>query len=252
MTKTRGYCLTINNYDDDMIADWMYHTLESVYSIVGFEIAPDTGTPHMQCYVFWDNAISFNTMKKRFPTAHIEAAKGDPKSNQKYCSEDGDYYETGTLPIKGKRTDIDELISALDQGKTKREIKALFPKQYFMYNKKIDEYIEVSANINTQFYVFNSKHADTVNNIHEHFADRIVFINELSQITAYDEYDTVVFTDMKNDYNEYEYNMWSRGKDILYKYGYQWKKLKCKHFVLVTESKELIDKLVQYIELNPY
>lgn len=100
--RSRGWCMTINNYTDyDIALLTDIDELQYRYCIIGFEIG-DQGTPHLQVYIYYDNAIWFNKMKKIFLTAHIEAQKGSIKSAIEYCMKDEDYYEIGEKLNPGK------------------------------------------------------------------------------------------------------------------------------------------------------
>lgn len=85
--RARRWCLTINNYNENNITQ--IHKYFDYY-IIGKEIGNE-GTPHLQIYVEKKNAVSFNKIKKLFPTAHIEKAKGNRKQNLEYCKKQGDY-----------------------------------------------------------------------------------------------------------------------------------------------------------------
>lgn len=89
--QCRRWCLTINNYskyDVDAITatsatkNWLY--------IIGEEIG-ENGTPHLQIYIETKTSCRFNTLKKLFPTAHIEKAIADRESNLIYCSKDNKF-----------------------------------------------------------------------------------------------------------------------------------------------------------------
>lgn len=136
MSKSRGYCFTINNYTFEDL--YMMIQLPCDYIVFGFEIGEE-GTPHIQGYCFFQNARSFKVMREYVPRGHIEKAKGNPRQNRNYCIEDGDWFEFGDFPQKGKRTDLDDLIKYIQEGHTKKEIQVAFPKQYFLYNKRISE-----------------------------------------------------------------------------------------------------------------
>lgn len=103
-SRKRDYCFTINNYNDEDIEE--LHKLENCdkvrYLIVGREVG-DNGTPHIQGYVYFNNAIIFDTVKKFLKRAHISACRGNPEQNIAYCSKDGDFYEHGTKPDTQKR-----------------------------------------------------------------------------------------------------------------------------------------------------
>lgn len=94
--KSRGWCVTINNYTDEDLG--YLRTIDCTYSIVGKEVAPTTGTKHLQCYFYWQNARSFNMVKTLFRTWHLEKAKGNSFQNFTYCSKDGDFEERGPRP----------------------------------------------------------------------------------------------------------------------------------------------------------
>lgn len=99
--KSRGWALTINNWTQEE-----YDTLTHLFStakqwIIGKEVGDEKGTPHLQAYGYWKNALSFETIKKAAPRAHIEAAKGRPDQNEIYCRKEGDYTGAGfPAPLK--------------------------------------------------------------------------------------------------------------------------------------------------------
>jgi len=140
MKRARGWAFTINNYTDDDVDMLLDMTFE--YMIIGFEVGKD-GTPHIQGYVYWHDAHTFRAVKNTIPRAHLETANGTPKQNREYCAEDGDFYEFGVLPRKGKRTDLDDLVEAIEKGASRTEIREQFPKHYFMYKKRIEELVPV-------------------------------------------------------------------------------------------------------------
>lgn len=107
MPNARAYCFTINNYTDEDIAQCDALQAEAKYIIYGKEKG-DNGTPHLQGYVYFENARSFSRVKKALPRAHLEFAKGSPQSNITYCSKQGDVTEFGPRPFMGKRSDIDK------------------------------------------------------------------------------------------------------------------------------------------------
>lgn len=98
--KYRGWCLTINNYKEEDIKK--IETFEKyVYQIEKGKL----GTEHLQGYVYSKNPRFFNAIKKEFPLAHIEQAKGTPKQNFKYCTKiesriKGPFYKGFADPIR--------------------------------------------------------------------------------------------------------------------------------------------------------
>lgn len=105
--KSRAYCFTLNNYTDDHIA--ALKELACQYLIFGKEVAPSTGTSHLQGYVYFENPRSFNSISRLFPW-HIEVAKGTALQNKEYCSKAGDFFEKGKQPsVKSEGINWDQI-----------------------------------------------------------------------------------------------------------------------------------------------
>lgn len=96
---SRAYTITINNWTDNDIANWLSITENAVYSIVGFEVGPKKGTPHMQGYIYFKSARHLTSLAKQFDMrAKLLISKGSAEENRNYCIKDGHYYEQGTMP----------------------------------------------------------------------------------------------------------------------------------------------------------
>lgn len=112
MSRHRAWCFTINNYtqkDLDTI-----QSLNAQYIIAGREVGA-SGTPHVQGYVYFNNAKSLKAVSKLLQRAHLSVAYGSPSDNFNYCSkEDLHPYIRGELPHQGQRSDIDQLKHDLD------------------------------------------------------------------------------------------------------------------------------------------
>lgn len=82
--KHRSYVLTINN--PDISGKGMAQYLDTLGTKYVFQLEQGEATkvPHFQMLLNFENARSFNSMKKLFPTAHIEKAKC-LKQAVKYC-----------------------------------------------------------------------------------------------------------------------------------------------------------------------
>lgn len=121
--RSRSWCFTTNNYSVDDISVVEDIATTSVYLIYGKEVAPTTGTGHLQGYIYFENSKSFSKIKKMLPSgSHIEVAKGSPQENQTYCSKEKDYKEFGSIPSQGKRNDIQVIKDDITQGKGMRDI----------------------------------------------------------------------------------------------------------------------------------
>lgn len=111
MSRSYSWVFTINNYEESHIT-----TLESpkflsivTYMVYGREVAPTTGTPHIQGYVRFKNQKKLSELVKKLPKTNFLPAKGSPEQNFIYCSKENAYKEFGTRPKgTGKRTDLDK------------------------------------------------------------------------------------------------------------------------------------------------
>lgn len=91
---------TLNNYtpEDEV---YLQETLVCQYIIYGREVAPTTGTPHLQGYVYFGNARAFEAVRK-LRKWNIQVAKGDALQNGEYVKKDDDWFEKGTRPATPK------------------------------------------------------------------------------------------------------------------------------------------------------
>jgi len=135
--RARGWCLTINNpllapnqavtssdWPSFAVSDFQNATV--VYSCRQLEKGENAGTPHIQAVVYYQNARSFDAVKKAFPTAHIEVMRASLKDAAAYCQKpvtrvDGtDYVEHGVMPPgQGIRNDIVAVSDAIVNGELK-------------------------------------------------------------------------------------------------------------------------------------
>lgn len=104
-SKARKFCWTLNNYTDAQIDQ--IKGLKARYLCFGKEVAPTTGTRHLQGFVYFANARTFASVLSELPRGvHLEISNGTPQQNKTYCEKDGDFHEQGELPAdadkKGK------------------------------------------------------------------------------------------------------------------------------------------------------
>lgn len=122
-SRHHGWCLTVNNPGEDYVQRFRENVLHMDYSIVGRELAPTTGTVHLQAYVHWTNGKTMARMRQLFPGAHLTVALGSPEQNREYCSKGGDVlFEHGVPPVQGNRGDLDSLRMVMRQGANMRQI----------------------------------------------------------------------------------------------------------------------------------
>lgn len=129
--KVRAWCFTINNYT---VNDWMQVkalTRIAAYVVCGEELAPTTGTPHLQGYVRLRNAKSRLQMSKVLNRASLLQANGPDLANQTYCSKGENIFEFGTPGEQGKRTDLAEIALLIRNKEVSLEdVMFTYPVQY--------------------------------------------------------------------------------------------------------------------------
>lgn len=100
MSKSRSYVFTLNNYtkEDEL---YLQDVLQCQYIVYGREVAPSTGTPHLQGYVYFSNPRSFESVRK-LRRWSIQIAKADALKNGEYVKKDDDWFEKGVRPLTQK------------------------------------------------------------------------------------------------------------------------------------------------------
>jgi len=83
MSRNRAHLFTWNNYPATY-AD-VLDRLPSRYLVAGEEIAPRTGTPHLQGYVVWKDGKTVPSVRRLLRGCHIEIARGNHAENDSYC-----------------------------------------------------------------------------------------------------------------------------------------------------------------------
>jgi len=102
--KHRSFVFTCNNYTDDTCKS-LFDLFQSgaKYLVYGKEIAPKTGTPHLQGYISFKNSRSFKAIHDAITgSCWMKVAKGTATQNRRYCSksatDDNPIFELGDIP----------------------------------------------------------------------------------------------------------------------------------------------------------
>lgn len=119
--KMRNCVMTLNNWTFE---EYEYITKNSVesgikYLIVAKELAPTTGTPHLQMYAEFTSPKTRDAIKKHFNTnrLYIEGRKGTATQASAYCMFSdypinkvlNDYFIYGEISHQGQRTDWEQV-----------------------------------------------------------------------------------------------------------------------------------------------
>lgn len=113
--RNRCWCLTLNNYtEEDYKHIWNleYANGESYYKyiVLGREVG-EKGTKHIQGYMEFKNARTFNGLLKLLPHGvHIELRQGTSEQASAYCKKEEQWEEKGKISHQGERTDFAAMI----------------------------------------------------------------------------------------------------------------------------------------------
>lgn len=115
-TKSRCYIFTINNFSVDEENGFRACCEEALWGCYQIEKG-ENETEHLQGALYYKSARKFTVLKKKFPRAHIEAAKS-AKAVAKYVQKEetrvrGPYeFHPEARPSQGARTDLDSIAAA--------------------------------------------------------------------------------------------------------------------------------------------
>lgn len=162
-TKARRYCFTWNNYTEADVAYLKSIDAKKVnYIIFGFEIAPTTGTPHLQGYVEFATPLAKSTVKSRLDATrgtkspiHLVYCEGNRDQNITYVrkpeSKDPNKIANDGTPLiievthvhnnQGKRTDWDVYYEFLSDNPDFDDFAAKYPEIAIKYHGGIDRVI---------------------------------------------------------------------------------------------------------------
>lgn len=122
------FIFVTNNYTPEKEAEIkaFAETKNCRYMIFGHEIAPSTGTPHLQGYCQLYDFRAYNPLQEIFRC--IKPAGGDEQQNKTYCSKDAtDIFEYGIPCTRGQRTEYVEYVDAIKSGTSTRDLDTYFP-----------------------------------------------------------------------------------------------------------------------------
>lgn len=136
--KLRNVVFTCNNYTDDDLK--RIKEVGWKYLILGKEVAPCTGTPHIQGYGIMLIQTRFKSLQQKIGKCHIEARRGTHAQARDYCKKGGDYEEIGEEPQQGKRSDLKQIADQIKEGKSLRDIAEAYPDTYIRNYRGIAVY----------------------------------------------------------------------------------------------------------------
>lgn len=126
------------------------------FLVIGQEVAPSTGTPHLQIYLETTTKRLSTALSKKLQQVwslngppHVEAAIATAEQNIVYCSKDKSYAQFGEPMTPGARMDLSAVIAGIAQGFSLRELWREFPEVMIKYSNGIRQcYQHTSPNLN--------------------------------------------------------------------------------------------------------
>jgi len=158
--KARNWTFTINNYTDEdikLIASWE-KVKDFKCLMYGKEIAPSTGTPHLQGFICFNTLKSGKQICALRPNNYWSPMRCKVENNAIYCSKEKDTTIIGTLPmsqaakgkcgILGKEAGAkanniwDLLVKDVEAGMSKKDVERKYAKLVGQYGKGVDRLFE--------------------------------------------------------------------------------------------------------------
>jgi len=134
--RSRGWCFTLNNWDGTSlgILQTRFEAGNPVYVCWGKETG-ESGTPHLQGYARFRDAIGLSGVRKLLETAHWEPRKGTEPQAIAYCEKDGDFTELGDRAAPGKRTDVTSFLACVREGAGALELSESHPLEFVKFHR---------------------------------------------------------------------------------------------------------------------
>lgn len=125
-----NFIFTYNNYTaqgEEELKGWL--ALHAKYAVYGHEIAPSTGTPHLQGYISLRKKMRMTTLQGKMREINVnlslQVAKASANENRVYCTkaDKDNFFECGDINhCSSVRSDLREVTEQIAAGKRLYEI----------------------------------------------------------------------------------------------------------------------------------
>lgn len=203
MSRFRNWFLTINNYTDKERELALSHAAK--YILVGDEVG-EQGTPHLHIYIEYENNKTFTTMKKLFPRANIQAAKGSSDDCRNYLSKGVIIREDGQPRRQGARNDITSVKDMVKSGSNIRDvIDTCTSYQSIKVAEKMMVYFEPKREWLPEVRWYygptgTGKTRTAYNELKERYGDVYVSMDSSNWWQGYDAHKGVIIDDIRKDF----------------------------------------------------
>jgi len=202
-TKRQNYAFTWNNYSEDALI--MLSEIVCEYVVYGKEIAPTTGTPHLQGFIKFKNDRSVKAVRKLFLGASIKPCFSSDVNNVNYCTKENDFVERGTRPTgQGKRSDLDIIRDLIQEDpKMRKVVNVATSYQSVKMAEQILKYHEKPRNWKCEVYWFWGSTGTGKSETAYEMCDPNDTYTAMSTAKWFDGYDShsdVIIDDMRKDF----------------------------------------------------
>lgn len=157
--SSKSWVFTINNHDGERDRAFLEGTAGTFCTYMAFqcEIAPGTGTPHIQGYLYLASPRTMRGVKQtvfgteRLQHVHLEIARGSRDECYAYVSKEDSRDPAADFPFQefgrfddvperrgqGQRSDLHAVSRAVLNGGTLKEIAMAYPESWIKFNKGI-------------------------------------------------------------------------------------------------------------------
>nr|QXP07868.1 MAG: replication associated protein [Arizlama virus] len=143
--RVRNFCFTLNNWT--VVEKELLKSSAEQFKFICFgeEVAPNTGTPHLQGYFQLRNAKTIAACQVFLRGLGCErmavlVARGTQEQNIEYCSKGGIFWEAGERSVgQGKRSDLSQVIDVIKAGGDIAEVVEQCPEQFIKFSGGIQK-----------------------------------------------------------------------------------------------------------------
>lgn len=148
----KRWVFTLNNYTDEDQERLRRLGEEVNYLVFGREVAPETGTPHLQGFVLFHTNKRLNAAKAALgDRVHLETARGTSAQASAYCKKENDFEEFGQVPAEQGKTnrfeEFKEWVMAQPSKPTAARVASEFPSIFMQYGRCM-EWIDLIYPVN--------------------------------------------------------------------------------------------------------
>lgn len=154
--KARNWCFTLNNWTENeytALKHWCQQSQQVSYAVLGKETGEESHVEHIQGYLELNGARTLQWVKRQpgLRRAHAEPRRGSGLDAAAYCQKDGDFWQTGQLKEPRKRSDLIEIQSHLDDGRSLKWIARNYFSKWCQYGRRFEAYVALQRSIPRQW-----------------------------------------------------------------------------------------------------